>query len=197
MSGIEEEQDKVNYSNSETELLPSQKETIVKELENTRKSDHEINSKKTVKKGRKDDNKDKKSEKQGKQVKKPDKKEVVKKDKSKKDNAESCRPNSKPNDKKKVRTITSKVPHRSRPKTKSPPAKRKPREIRDPDSGAESEASLKRPRPNSCERCWKYVKAKIFFFFVNMKFKSIRKFRLKNCIKAVFSFYQNYFKLSN
>lgn len=158
MSGIqEEEQHKVDYSNFENEILPSKEQTTVKDrpqkADKVKKSDHEIKEK-----TKKDEKFGKKDKKQGRPVKKPDKKEVVNKDKTKNDNEENVRPKVKLDDKKKVKPVSSKVPHASRPRKKSPPAKRKPpREIRDVESCGESEASLKRPRPNSCERCWKYA----------------------------------------
>lgn len=174
MSGIlEDEQAETDYSSIENDILPLDEETTIKDRppkkDPAKKSSQEKISKDKAKKDKKINKKPekhiKKPEKQGRPTKKPD---AAKKDKTKKD--EENKPKLKPGDKKKVRPVTSKVPHVSRPKIKSPPAKRKPREIRDVDSCGESVASLKRPRPNSCERCWKYVKV-VFYFIIFINFE--------------------------
>lgn len=85
-------------------------------------------------------------------------------EKVKKGNEENIRPKKKvgvkkKGESKKTKRPGEKVEHVSRRRKKSP-LKRKPREsqeTRETESLTEFSASLKRPRPDSCERCWKYV----------------------------------------
>lgn len=59
---------------------------------------------------------------------------------------------------KKGKKPAQKVQHVSRARKKSPKLKRKPGECqgtKETESLSEFAASLKRPRPDSCERCWK------------------------------------------